>query len=120
MNMSNMKNIVVLKNLPSNLVDEAIVVLKENKNVKKYQYVDSSDNKNIDAGKKKVQETLNNSEYIIKEAENVINQYISKLEKKSPKWKYDMNKLQKRYKKSVKLNFILGFISIISIALSLI
>ena len=30
MNTSNMKNIVVLKDLPSNLVEEAIVVLKEN------------------------------------------------------------------------------------------
>ena len=28
--MENMKNIVVLKNIPSNLVEEAIVVLKQN------------------------------------------------------------------------------------------
>lgn len=34
MDVSNMKNIIVLKNLPSNLVEEAIVVLKENKKVK--------------------------------------------------------------------------------------
>ncbi len=31
---NNMKNIVVLKDLPSNLVDEAIVIFKENVNVK--------------------------------------------------------------------------------------
>ena len=31
MNMSDMKNMIVLKNLPSNLVDEAIIILKENK-----------------------------------------------------------------------------------------
>ena len=31
---NNMKNIVVLKDLPSNLVDEAIVVFKQNVNVK--------------------------------------------------------------------------------------
>ena len=29
MNMSDMKNIVVLKNLPSNLIDEAIVFFKD-------------------------------------------------------------------------------------------
>lgn len=34
MNTGNLKNIVVLKDLPSNLVEEAIVVLKENQ---KYQ-----------------------------------------------------------------------------------
>ncbi len=31
---NNMKNIVVLKDLPSNLVDEAIVIFKENVNIK--------------------------------------------------------------------------------------
>lgn len=31
---NNMKNIVVLKDLPSNLVDEAIVIFKQNVNVK--------------------------------------------------------------------------------------
>ena len=32
---SKLKNMVVLKNLPSNIVDEAIIVLKSNKKVKK-------------------------------------------------------------------------------------
>lgn len=35
METSNMKNIVVLKNLPSNIVEEAIVILKGNKKNKK-------------------------------------------------------------------------------------
>ena len=34
MDTSNMKNIVVLKNLPSNIVEEAIVILKSNAKVK--------------------------------------------------------------------------------------
>ena len=37
METSNMKNIVVLKNLPSNLVEEAIVILKSSKKVKKLE-----------------------------------------------------------------------------------
>ena len=37
METSNMKNMVVLKNLPSNLVEEAIIILKSNKKVKKLQ-----------------------------------------------------------------------------------
>jgi len=36
MDIQNMKNMVVLKNLPSNLVEEAFVVLKDNvKSIKK-------------------------------------------------------------------------------------
>ena len=37
MNESKMKNMVVLKNLPSNIVEEAYVVLKPNKNYKNLQ-----------------------------------------------------------------------------------
>ena len=37
MNQSNLKNMVVLKNLPSNIVEEAIVILKTNKKVKKLE-----------------------------------------------------------------------------------
>ena len=39
METSNLKNMVVLKNLPSNIVDEAIIVLKANKKTKKLQKI---------------------------------------------------------------------------------
>ena len=93
------------------------VVLKENKRVKKYQYADG---KNVDINKKKTNETANQSEYIIKEAENVISHYITNLETKSPKWKNNFKKLEKKYKKSLKLNFALVFVSLISILISVI
>ena len=117
MDISNMKNIVVLKNLPSNLVEEAIVVLKENKKVKKYQYIESENKKDIDDKEKNVQ---NDSEYIIKEAESVINQYITNLEMKSPKWKNNLKKLENRYKKSLQLNLILATVALISFLVSVI
>ena len=41
MEASNMKNMVVLKNLPSNIVDEAIIILKNGKKVKKSTEVPS-------------------------------------------------------------------------------
>lgn len=116
MNMSDMKNIVVLKNLPSNLVDEAIIVLKENKKVHKYQVIDTNENKE----KNKNSQIKNTKEYIIKEAEMLIKSYTEELEKKSPKWKNNMKKLEKRYKQSVKLNFILGIMTVISIMASMI
>ena len=42
METSNMKNMVVLKNLPSNLVEEAIVILKSSKKVKKLEKIDKN------------------------------------------------------------------------------
>ena len=41
METSNIKNMVVLKNLQSNIVDEAIIVLKPNKKAKKIQKIPS-------------------------------------------------------------------------------
>ena len=51
MESSNMKNMVVLKNLPSNIVDEAIIVLKTNKKVKKLQKIEK--NNQVDKEEKK-------------------------------------------------------------------
>lgn len=116
MNMSDMKNIVVLKNLPSNLVDEAIIVLKENKKVHKYQVIDTNENKEKD----KNSQIKNTKEYIIKEAEMLIKSYTEELEKKSPKWKNNMKKLEKKYKNSIKLNVFLIFTTILGIIFNVI
>lgn len=121
MNASNMKNIVVLKNLPSNLIEEAIVVFKENKKVKKYQYIDAEKNVKENKTKKTTDNSLEEkNKYIVKEAEMVISNYISKIETQSPKSKHNVKKLENKYRKSLKLNFVLGFATVISIILSLI
>lgn len=75
METSNLKNMVVLKNLPSNIVDEAIIVLKANKKTKKLQKIE---NKKILEN----QENKKDKEYILKEAEMIVNNYISKIENK--------------------------------------
>ena len=75
METSNLKNMVVLKNLPSNIVDEAIIVLKANKKTKKLQKIE---NKKIWEN----QENKKDKEYILKEAEMIVNNYISKIENK--------------------------------------
>ena len=69
-----MKNMVVLKNLPSNIVEEAFVVLKANKKIKNLERVDGS-KKNLskDSSKKE-------SDYMLKEAEMIVSNYISKIE----------------------------------------
>lgn len=75
METSNLKNMIVLKNLPSNIVDEAIIVLKANKKTKKLQKIE---NKKILEN----QENKKDKEYILKEAEMIVNNYISKIENK--------------------------------------
>lgn len=93
MEASKLKNMVVLKNLPSNIVDEAIIVLKSNKKVKKLQKIENKRMKSEESGKK-------DKEYILKEAEMLVNSYVSKVENnkttiidKESKQKY--NKLKK-------------------------
>ena len=79
MEASKLKNMVVLKNLPSNIIDEAIIILKGNQRVKKLQKIEQS---------KKVQgneSVKKDKEYILKEAEMLVNNYISKIENKDKK-----------------------------------
>ena len=45
MESSNLKNMVVLRDLPSNIIDEAIIILKANKKVRKLQRVEKNKNK---------------------------------------------------------------------------
>ena len=47
METSNLKNMVVLKNLPSNIVDEAIIVLKTNKKAKKLQKIEKNNKRKL-------------------------------------------------------------------------
>lgn len=76
---SKLKNMVVLKNLPSNIVDEAIVVLKTNKKVKRLQKIEKNKNVVCNGDEKK------DKEYILKEAEMLVNSYISKIENNDKK-----------------------------------
>lgn len=112
--MGDMKNIVVLKNLPSNMIEEAFVVLKENKKVQKCQVIDIKNNKKENDEKKE------DNKYIIKEAEMLVDKYTEELVKESPKRKNNMKKLERRYKNSVKLNFILFFTTVVGIVMSII
>ncbi len=69
MNTGNLKNIVVLKDLPSNLVEEAIVVLKENQKIPKLEPA-STDKKESNS-----------------EPQKIKNQSIQKLNKKCKRLK---------------------------------
>lgn len=79
METSKLKNMVILRNLPSNIVEEAIIILKENQKVKKLQKIEQS--KKIKGN----EEIKKDKEYILKEAEMLVNSYISKIENNDKK-----------------------------------
>lgn len=113
MNISDMKNMIVLKNLPSNLIEEAIVILKENKKIHKYQTAKiKNEVKSNDTDKK------SDNGYIVREAEMLVKSYTEDLEKNSPKWKNNFKKLEKKYKNSIRLNIFLLFTTILGVIFS--
>lgn len=71
-----MKNTVVLKELNSNLVEEAIIVFKENVKIKEKQLL---------KGDSKKEELKEEENIILKEAENVILDYIDECEEEKKK-----------------------------------
>lgn len=83
MNASHMKNIIVLKDLPSNIIDEAIVILKDNKIKKREKSENASEFMNTN---------------VISEAQNVISEYIERLERPK-KERQNEKKLLLKYKK---------------------
>lgn len=109
---NNMKNIVVLRDLPSNLVEEAIVILKQNVNIK-----------NINKKKENIKVTIrgkqNSKDYIIKEAESVVASYIASIEK--PKQlEITNNKIKKKYKNLKKLTAFFAVIAVLGIIVNFI
>lgn len=108
MNDSKMKNMVVLKNLPSNIVEEAYVVLKPNKNLK------------INLQKQENNEERIPSEYVVKEAEMVISNYLSKIEDKKIIKNSEIEKIKKKYKNLKHISMILAGILLLNIMINFI
>lgn len=106
MESSKLKNMVVLKNLPSNIVDEAIIVLKTNKKVKKLQKIEQNKNSISDENDKK------DKEYILKEAEMLVNNYISKIENNEKKNIFN-KEAKKKYNKLKKYAIAITIMSIL-------
>ena len=135
MSRENTKNVIILKNLPSNLISEAILVVKDKKQVTNYMR-DAELNEQRDVSNCKTSsngiiygdmktealkkiEILNkvDSKYVIKEAEIVVSNYIKRIEDNLSDRKID--RLKKSYKKTKKLNVFLAMTTIISILLAI-
>ncbi len=135
MSRENTKNVIILKNLPSNLISEAILVVKDKKQVTNYMR-DAELNEQRDVSNCKTSsngiiygdiktEALKKIEnvkkedrkYVIKEAEIVVSNYIKRIEDNLSDRKID--RLKKSYKKTKKLNVFLAMTTIISILLAI-
>lgn len=93
------QNTIVLRNLPSNLIEEATIVFKNKKTVKEIEKAEKE--------RKKQESTIipvKNKEgkrqsYAIKEAEMVIIDYVSGIEEKRKNINLRNNRVNKKYKR---------------------
>ena len=83
MESSDMKNMVVLKNLPSNMVEEAIIIFKENQKVKEKEFIEKGKKVNT------IEIQTKSKDCILKEAEMLVTDYINKIENKKKNEKND-------------------------------
>ena len=104
MEASKMKNMVVLKNLPSNLVEEAIVILKSGKKVKNLEKIE----KNKRTENNNTTERMN-QDYVLKEAEMLVANYITSLEKQENKT-IKITNTNKKYERLKQYAYISSFI----------
>ena len=109
-----MKNMVVLKNLPSNLVEEAIVILKSNKKAKKLEKIEKNSKIN------KSDNVKREKDYILKEAEMLVANYISKIENNTREKTIKSMKNTKKYMKLKRYAYLSSIIIIIQALLLII
>lgn len=110
MKQNQMKNMVVIKDLPSNIVDEAIIILKNNKKIKSLNTIEKQ-------GMEKPEKEINEN-YVVKEAEMVISNFISQIEKEKHFKSFSIKQLEFRYKKMKVITIILSIIVVINIILN--
>lgn len=113
MESSDMKNMVVLKNLPSNMVEEAIIIFKESQKVREKELIDKSDKRNIAGIQTK------SKDYILKEAEMLVTDYINKIENSKRTEKGDKD-IKRKYKKLKYYSIFSTIILIISLIINFI
>ena len=110
MSTENMKNMVVLKNLPSNIVDEAIVILKPNVKLKSLDLAENKkESKNVKNNKEQ-----NSKKYIINEAEMVLSNYLSKIENEKKSIAKLNKKIENKYKRVRAISIFLGIMLFLS------
>ena len=104
MEASKLKNMIILKNVPSNLVEEAIVILKSSAKMKNLQKIENNKKNNKENIEKR------GSNYVLKEAEMIVSRYISQLEKQKNKKEIDKKQVSKKYRRLKNYAYLSSFI----------
>ena len=99
-----LKNIIVLKGMASNIVQEAIVILKPNIEFESCGNFKKNKDNSPNSKKKKS---------VVSEAEYVIDNYIKEIEYTSSKRKN--KRIERKYKISIAINIILAIAFVISL-----
>ena len=103
METSKMKNMVVLKNLPSNMIEEAIVIFKENSKIKAKDVINKSNQLS--------QVQVKSKDIIFKEAEMLVNDYVKRVESSKNRKIFDKkinDKFLKKYSVVITILFIIS------------
>ena len=96
------KNTIVLRGMASNVVDEAIVILKPHVKIKKTQVVNN------------IREKNNSKELILKEAEHIVSEYVNRISiKEMEKTKIELEKKVKKLKLISLMFFLILVITVI-------
>lgn len=114
MNVSHMKNIIVLKDLPSNIVEEAIVILKSGSKIKNEKVIDGKTHQS-----NFIENSDGNYQTAIKEAEFLVADYMKKIEKPNENTP-TIRKMRIQYQKLKICSMLLGIIAIIGVIISII
>ena len=110
METSQMKNIVIIKNIPSNIIEEAIVFLKNDEKVKAKMLLNSNEKK---------QNLNKENNYIVNEAQMLISDYIKNIERKKEKSDIE-TKLENRCERLKHLAFFFGVAALLGIIVNII
>ncbi len=105
-----MKDMIVLKNLPSNIIEEAWVIIKPEIKNKEKELIKRMKKSNVN--------NKSENSYIVKEAETVIYDYLKNINNYEDKKKY--NEIIKKYNKLKKMCAILLGIYLIMIIVTFI
>ena len=111
MNTEVMKNMIVIKNLPSNMLEQAFIILKPNLKVKELNTVKSKTKENCYINQKE-------DNYVVKEAELLVSEYISKIEKGDNIRKNSV--IEKKYRNMKRFSIISFCLAILGLAINII
>lgn len=110
MEVHHMKNMVILKDLPSNMIEEAFVVLKGNRQI--HKVVETVEQKKREENKKIKVKT---EDYVVKEAELIIQEYIQEVDEKEYTVRSHHKKLMQKYKKMKAATIFFSMFSLLSV-----